>query len=91
MTERDWRTIPDDLIEDAIRMEYPERPPAVPAQAAPEAHGGRDRARVRGMWAAAMARAAAAAHPIPRPLPRPAAGTARTARTARPMRPKTET
>jgi len=86
VTERDWRALPDDLVEAAMRMEYPERLPAVPAQAAPGADGGRDRARVRGMWAAAMARAVAApAHPVPRPLPRPSAGPARTARPMRPV------
>lgn len=68
MTERDYGRLPDDLVEAAIRLDNPGSRPAGPLRAAPvqasAAIPDPNRARVKSLWAAAMAKA----KPIPRPI-----------------------
>ena len=70
MTEWDYRMLPDDLFEEVFRMEHPEYYPVEPTRAAPvqasAAIPDPNRARVKSLWAAAMAKAKA--KPIPRPI-----------------------
>ena len=63
--DRTYAMLPDDLVEYVIKTEYAERPPAA-GDSAEVRRPDPNRARVKSLWAAAMAKAKA--KPIPRPI-----------------------